>query len=631
MSDEAGFSLKLIDDSSGPARRAEKNFDRASEAVRRTQKSVDDLNRTRMTGVGGKHVSSQFRAMDVGARRANSSLVGLDKTAGSATKGMDGAAGSGLGLGKVLGGAVLIGGAFAAARAIQRLTSSVVSGAVEWAGFGQDMRFAFGALDQGVPGQQHFDKASELARRYGLDLKETQNQYRDLLSAELDTSTVERLVGLGADLRAIGEGASVQPLAKAIEQVQARGSLDSRTLRQFQSMGVFGEHIERAIADAMGVESANLEDAMKDGGIAAAEAIPIIERAIMNKLGTSRVGELGERYADETFRGIMGRSRAVVGSQIAQITARIEGPLMKLAGRYLDRLTGFLDSERGSQAIERFGDLLERTITVGIRIGEVFGEGLFAGLSDVEDGVGNTIENLLDHFEDPEVLASIRQFGQDIGSIARGIVSLGEAVSRHWGTISKIADIAMWLNPATVGFKGVVEGYRALRGGNEKEDVVPANDNGREIGEALGDGYVAGIRGRRSAAREEGRLLARGASDGMRSELEISSPSKLTHRFGGWTGEGFERGLESSLPSIRDAANDIAAAPLQSLQTAAGQVSRVGAGAATSSNQTTVDVGGMSNVIQLPPGATEGDGKVAREIFRQEITKFFQGLDMTGT
>lgn len=79
-----------------------------------------------------------------------------------------------------------------------------------------------------------------------------------------------------------------------------------------------------------------------------------------------------------------------------------------------------------------------------------------------------------------------------------------------------------------------------------------------DIGNAVGDGIVEGMSDRLSLLKSESeRYVEEGVKNPIKSGLDIQSPSKLTEYFGRMTGEGFVKGISSTLGSVGQVIKDL--------------------------------------------------------------------------
>lgn len=644
--EEAAFRLKLIDDGSGPARQAARSFGSLVSEVERTERAVGRLNSRRV--LGGQRVTMRawanstrpvqrgFRRMTAGIGGATDSLIDF------------GAAGSALKMGAI--GALTVGAA-AGTYAMGRLAGAVAKTATEYAIFGENARLALGQLaPDGDTGEGLLDLTKELSGRFGMDLQDTTASLQKLLASQFSTALSTDIIKMGADLRAIGAGAEdVKSAVVAISQIKGAGRLMGQELLQLANAGVSIELIRKEIGKLMGGKSAQEVIKLQEAGeIDADTAIQGILNAVKKKTGVDTLGEAGERFANSTIDGMVGRAKARGQIAALQIGDAVAGPLNKFVSRNLVRLDEFLASPEGMQKIEDFGRLLGDSFKLAGELLEEFGEGFLATFSEF-DGIDGG-RSILQAWSHPGTRQAVLEFGESLGTVARWVAELGATIARWSSHFDTLFDVVMWMNPATAAWKGVgtVAGWvsgddgpaesqadkdRRLRQafGND-DDLVAANDNGRRVGESFGQGMANGIAGQRANVWAQADALASAALEGSRTGIDAHSPSRETFKLGGFFGEGFAGGMRSELPSIMRAANDVATAPMGPVSSVASSMSGVGKGSAVSSstNTTSVDVGGISIPITAN-GAGPQELEEVRRAVRQEMTRFFDGLAQTGT
>lgn len=87
-----------------------------------------------------------------------------------------------------------------------------------------------------------------------------------------------------------------------------------------------------------------------------------------------------------------------------------------------------------------------------------------------------------------------------------------------------------------------------------------------QVGKDIIQGLINGISSMANAVSEKVNDIANSVKDGIKNALDIRSPSHVMEELGKFTGEGFALGLDSTIQSIKDGANNMAAAAQTALQ-----------------------------------------------------------------
>lgn len=101
---------------------------------------------------------------------------------------------------------------------------------------------------------------------------------------------------------------------------------------------------------------------------------------------------------------------------------------------------------------------------------------------------------------------------------------------------------------------------------NTAEDELE-NSNTSSIGYDFTSGFASGIRSGQGIVGSAASTLASIALNNLRSELAISSPSKITKEYGEFTTEGFAIGMTDELNQVAKAANEVTDTALAKLRT----------------------------------------------------------------
>jgi hypothetical protein len=189
---------------------------------------------------------------------------------------------------------------------------------------GEELAFAFDVQLQGkADPAKALAHSDALAKRFGLSVEETRKQYMMLIGTAGEwggASAIDKTIRLGADLQAAGEGPdSLQKLAEILDSIAAKGELDARTLKALGEIGVTRQHVYAALAEKLGASSASEADltaALANRKMDAATALPFVQDAILQGLGSTTAGEIAANKADHTIAGKEGRIKAIAQSDM---------------------------------------------------------------------------------------------------------------------------------------------------------------------------------------------------------------------------------------------------------------------------------------------------------------------------
>ena len=584
MTERAKFTVQLIDKVSGDARKA--------------KKSISDL------GDAAAKTSGRFRDVNGKLREANGRFV------------------QGAGAAKMFG--VNLSGAMdvfkgnlltMAATKLVGIGAAAVGAGYNMITFGQNSRLAFDALAKhGATGGQMFEHARELAKRFGLDVIDTTDTYRKFLALQFDPAAIDGLIRMGADLRALGADAEgVQGVFMALGQIKGKGRLQGEELLQLAERGVSTVLVQEEIGKLMGGKNTQAVQAlMQKGQVNAETGLRAIENAIKRKLGESRLGEAGAKFADSTIDGMVGRFKAFGQDSAIKIFEKATAPISRALGASLDRLISFVDSPAGGVMIEQLAKSIERLAVAGAEFG------------------GELAKKFIE--------ADWAKIGQEISEIAQGMVAaaraaikLAEMLGIGAGRSGKDAK-PLQENRASVGgfaAAGAVVGLPfgplgSLVGGAAGASMAMLENAGMDIGVWLSGGIKSDTA--KSAAHEAGWSLGDSVSGGMMSALEIHSPSRVAMRMGEQLGAGLAIGTDKSAAWASSSGADLANASLDGMygaQSPAFSFGDMGGGSSGGLQSLTltqnIDGGGKD---------AEEIGRIAARETRREVESFFRQLAM---
>lgn len=527
MSDEAKFTVRLVDKVKTPAKGATSSV---------------------------KGLFQAFKSAPGVAGVMNGALA-------QTSRGLSALGGSASGAFAVFSGNVLT----AAAGKLFELAGAAVMAGAKFVTFGQESRMAFDSLAKnGASGEDLFEHAGALARRFGLDLFETTNQYKKFLALQFDPAGADRMIRMGADLRALGAtAADVQGVFTALGQIKGKGKLQAEELQgQLAERGISREVVFEEIGKLTGKDMSGVEKLMQQGKVDATTGLQAIENAIKRQLNESNLGEMGAKAADTTLRGLMGKFDAWADSTGVKLFDKVAAPLTTALGGAFSTFTEFLSSPQGAATIDKIAGGLGKAAEFAVDLAGVFGPAFMATWDQLSAGAAPFFEMLggADGVSTVQMLGTALgqvaalgvAFAISLGVVTAGAVALGGAIwnlgtaivggfAETWGlAIGKVID---WWDTLTAiwndGSKGLIE---------------KARDLGVQVMKGLANGILGLIDLPIQAISNVGSTVV----DTLKGILGIHSPSRVTLDMGLMLGEGLAIGTDRSIGTVETSSADMA-------------------------------------------------------------------------
>lgn len=649
MANEADFTVRLIEKVKGPAARGEKAMGKFRDALGRFVKTTEPTNKAlgKVREANGRFVRSTASAVKTGEkqltlfgklRTALSRYTKASKAAETANgrfrdatgrlrerngrfvqgAGRGGAFGFGGGALDVLKGNLLTMGV----EKVADIAAAVARAGFEFATFGQNARLAFTNLTKhGAPAERLFDHSRELAKRLGLDVMETTDQYKKFLALQFTPKSIDRMIKMGADLRALGTDAEgVQGVFTALGQIKGKGRVQGEELLQLAERGISTKLVWEEMAKLVGGDKSvdDIRKMQEQGKITAEVGLQAIENAINRKLQQNKLGDSGAKFADQTIDGLLGRFRAIFQSGGLSAFDKAAAPLTRVLGNTLDRLIAFVDSPAGAKLIEQMAASIERMAIAGAEMGGDFAKKF--------------------------IEADWKAIGKEILDIAEGLVAAARAAAE----LAKMFGFGGPKTGADAPKKAVTEEHASVTGfaaagataGGALGSVVPGI--GTLAGAAVGGLAGAGLAWLENLGVDAGIAIAKGmgspsvgtqaysagigigemASAGTRDALGIRSPSREAMKDGQHVARGLAIGMERGAKHV-SAANLAMTDRIGPDMTSVAAPAMEGAGGARHSGpvSVTVNVHGAS-------GDAEEIGRIAARESRRELEAFFRQLSM---
>lgn len=492
--------------------------------------------------------------------------------------------------------------------------------------------------------EKMFAQLDEIAGRLGIEDEKIQADMRKLLVAGLAPETALAAVKAAADLAAVrGEGAQ-ETLVQLISTIQARGHFDARMLRQLATLGVSEGQVFDQLSKKLGKTTDEIKALAKAGKIDAVDAIDAISHAV-----EGRFGGAAEKMAD-TFPKLLFRIKDALGDLFQDVDL---GPLKDVMKSILEVLSGPEGKLLGSAISDFFGTLFKT-------IAEPFqGPEGKQRLKNLVIAVANAIE---------WAALVLKKYGPTVVAVIAKIIDVVSGTGEGDTKIRKIAAAILDLVASFSGIRGIGAGIDAFTNLAKALGLIPDSiptpsemiaklgqlfdmvlgyiqgwienlfASGADAGSSLLDGVTSGIEGAVgdivSGAFEAGSAIIDGLAGGVSSNamavvtavidaagnaikaaehiLGIGSPSKVFHEIGGFTAQGFARGMAANTNAVDSAMGDMLAIPETGGATAGAAAAPRAAG------------GGITiNVEVTAPEGSDGDdfGRAVARVLVSEIQK----------
>lgn len=500
-------------------------------------------------------------------------------------------------------------------------------------------------LKQVIKDTDAFDKAiqdvNSLASILGDDPDVIQSQLTKLVAKGHSVASAFKIIQGQADLAALGADANA--LISAFTDLDDKGKLSAKSIANVLSgSGLDPEKFRKLLGEATGT-SGNLdeiENAIKSGALDAATLQATALKAITDKTG-KELGGAAKDFSDNTLPGILASLKTAPGRLLNAFDA---SGAMEPAKRALGQLVTALDpsSDTGKKLVEVLNkvsnaaaDILS-TVSVDDVIKAVSGfatfldvvfdltSALFGGLWDGLSFILQPVKDLIQQLDDGEGQTSfwidaLKTFGRvvgfvlgaivlGIGAIAAVVLGAIEIVRRFvvgvWVGITKVPG-AFW--DAYYEIAGVFDSLFAYLG--------EVWESFKSFGKAIADGIYDGLKGAWANLISKFKALLNMLPDAVKKTLGIASPSKVMMELGGYTVEGFHRGVASGAEDTQAALSQAIAPPKMTLS------GIVASSTSSSSGSRSMSVGDIIVNVGGSSASPESIGKAVRD----EVLSVFRG------
>jgi tape measure domain-containing protein len=281
-----------------------------------------------------------------------------------------------------MGAGVLAAGALAAAAAVGYLAYQFGKASVEAAAFGERSRLALTLLTGNASvASAEFDNVRREAQLLGLDVFDTQAGFQKLLAAQFEIGKARELLRMSADLQAIGASAEHTKRAiVAISQIKNTGYLQGDELNQLREAGVSTELVYEALGKRLGKTTQQIISMQEKRQLGSNDVIESILEAVRKKTGSATTGDAGKAFAASTLTGMVGVFRARIQNAFVDIgDAILPGlqRLMKLASSFVDKVAADPKlAALGNFMLDRFDNFVLWAEANWPQLSETFSSGL---------------------------------------------------------------------------------------------------------------------------------------------------------------------------------------------------------------------------------------------------------------
>jgi tape measure domain-containing protein len=440
--------------------------------------------------------------------------------------------------------------AIEAALKVGELGIEFAKGTVEAAAFAQASTLAINSLTHGAAdGAKEFDNVRQMAQGLGLDVHDTVHSFQELLAAQFSIGQSNDIIKLGGDLQVIGADAQqVKSVFLAMSQIKSIGVLQGGDIRQLEQAGVSGKLIYEALAKSLGKTTAEIQKMQAAGKIDADTGISAIMEAVKHKVGEKELGDVGRKFADSTLQGMMGKLKGGLDNAMIDLGQRMQPGLDKVGGLISETLNNLQSSGK----LEALGNEL----MIGF---EHFVGFIESNWPAIEGAIMGTIDAIISGVKlAVSALQWLADNWETVKTVLEGVAIVLAILAAAWVlvNIEAIAVVgAIMLVAGAIGF--VVNAVVAAVQWFDNLGVQ-WGEAARGWAGSLIDGLVGGIADYASRAIDAVRGLGSNIADAFTGVLQIGSPSQLFHDFGGDTVFGYVGGVVANDTLAADATKGLA-------------------------------------------------------------------------
>jgi tape measure domain-containing protein len=387
----------------------------------------------------------------------------------------------------------------------------------------------------------------------------------------------ERVLAASLDVGALNPNDSTAQsrFVRALSQIRGRGKLQAEELNQLGELGVGRGDVFAAIARQRGMTGTatenqrRIEGMMQRGQITGEEGTNAALSAVQGMTG-ERLGGFA-RLQGGTLSGSLSNLEESIFGLVTGINQLENLPGVRAFSRSISAIGNALNgSSEAGQKLQR---------SVGLLISEA--AGMFAGVFTPAriEGFVTTLANVLPPmFEAMKLVggAFVQGLGRALGPLIDRMSSFSSDDSQQLLAFAlSLADAFGYLvgvsvqvvaGIAALGAGITVIGAEALRWvqwflGLPAQFGTLATQGWMTLGSQMVDGLVGGLTSGAARVGDAVRGLASNAITTARETLGIASPSRVFAEIGGYTAEGYERGIRGGTAGAQDAAAAMVAPP----------------------------------------------------------------------
>ncbi len=192
------------------------------------------------------------------------------------------------------------------------LFASIAKLSIGMATFSERSVKAFGLLKSpGEGANALFERSAALAGDLGLGVKSTVKQIMKFRALQFTQGGAEKLIKMGADLRAIGaSGEELSRIFLQLGQIKAKGRLQGEELTTLAESGVSTELVYKALGKRLGKTTKEVQKMIQAGKVGGDVALAAIGDAVLKKTNTKEFGQAGRLFATSTIDGFVGLAKS---------------------------------------------------------------------------------------------------------------------------------------------------------------------------------------------------------------------------------------------------------------------------------------------------------------------------------
>ena len=418
--------------------------------------------------------------------------------------------------------------------------------------------------------------AKGLSNLYGSDPREVEAQLTRLIGKGYDLATALKVIQGAGDLTAMGaEGAK---LIEVFEDIAKKGKVEAGTLEQLGGAGINPEKLRKellgGLASVTGDAAKDIEAALQNGTIKAADVQGAALRVITQTTGKALGG--AAKDAGQTLDGLL----AQLGTAPTRLfdAANTSGAIKPLQ-QALASLVSALNPETAtgqkmvaaiSKVANAVGKLLARISPEDvIAVVDAIGSGLEL-VGDVIDAVVPMVSEFVEEFSIGlrSILGPMKNFAGGGETLSKIMSALGVTLKVTGAvlgvTAGLLVQLSSWVIEAVV---VIVEGLTAFIKfwWSIWLDYVPNTLwaivsffpkivlKFIQFGIDLVAGIIEGIKGNWGKLKGTWNGLVDSLPKAVADKLKIASPSKVMMELGGYTVEGFTRGVNDNASGAQSA------------------------------------------------------------------------------